>query len=580
VQGPISRTGALDPRIARVAWPVLWAAFLTLLVAGPWLKTGYIFGTDWPGPRQFKFPTGASSTAGLEAALAAVSLIFSGEVAGKAFLVGLLFVAAYTAYWAVPASGFLPGASASIVYLVNPFVYGRLHYGQFFVLAGYAVLPWVAARVRRLLLEPAVRQGLVAAVSLTLIGVLSPHLFLLAFVVAGTLLVTHIVAQSSRFAYMRHLAPFFLLTVAVTLAASAYWIIPLLGGSGSVGTLLSGIKSGDLAAFAAVPDQHLGLVPNLLGLYGFWAENSGRFASMKGFVPLWPAVLAVLLMVGAVGAIAAYKQRKENLAPWVAGLLVSALLALGLEMGVSHPWTAGLVTWLDAHFSVYRGMRDSGKWAAVLALTYSQLIGLGSSTILDWLHKHLRDPIQLDWLRKGLPDATRWEWVGGAAAGLLLALPLYYGNGLLFGAHGEIKPSQYPAGWYSADRVLAADPHPERTLFLPWHEYISYSFVRNENNVVAPVAPTFFSVPTLVSSNPEVPGVVPPPGADQDAISSLVRAGGGGQWASVLAEYHIKYVLLAHELNWSSFSYLDDQPDMVKIGDYGSIVLYRNNLVA
>ena len=30
------------------ALPLLWAAFLTLVVAAPWLLPGYLFGTDWP----------------------------------------------------------------------------------------------------------------------------------------------------------------------------------------------------------------------------------------------------------------------------------------------------------------------------------------------------------------------------------------------------------------------------------------------------------------------------------------------------------------------------------------------------
>jgi hypothetical protein len=83
----------------------------------------------------------------------------------------------------------------------------------------------------------------------------------------------------------------------------------------------------------------------------------------------------------------------------------------------------------------------------------------------------------------------------------------------------------------------------------------------------------------LVSSNPEVPGVVPPVTPDQDAISSLVQAGSDGQWANVLASRQIKYVLLAHEVYWTSFQYLDHQRDLVKIRDFGSITLYRNNLV-
>jgi hypothetical protein len=212
-------------------------------------------------------------------------------------------------------------------------------------------------------------------------------------------------------------------------------------------------------------------------------------------------------------------------------------------------------------------MRDAGKWAALLALVYSQLFGLGAASILEWLRRQK--------LRK--PDA---EWFSAIGASVLLAVPLYFGNGLLFGMHGEIKPSAYPAGWYAADRALSSDHHPGRTLFLPWHEYMSYSFVLNQNRVVAPPAPSFFSVPVLVSTDPEVPGVVPPRGADQDAIVALVRMRGEGQWAEVLSSLNIKYILVAKELDWSYFKFLDDQPAITKLADFGSIVLYRNEVMS
>jgi len=166
----------------------------------------------------------------------------------------------------------------------------------------------------------------------------------------------------------------------------------------------------------------------------------------------------------------------------------------------------------------------------------------------------------------------------GVATGLLLAMPLYYGNGLLFGAHGEIKPSQYPAGWYAADRLLASDAHPGRALMLPWHEYMSYGFIQNQNKIVAPPAPTFFSVPVLVSTDPEVQGILPPGDPDQVAISRLVAAGDKGQWGQVLTAHGVKYLLLTHDLEWRSYAYLDFQPGLLKIADFGSIEVYRNSL--
>jgi hypothetical protein len=211
-------------------------------------------------------------------------------------------------------------------------------------------------------------------------------------------------------------------------------------------------------------------------------------------------------------------------------------------------------------------MRDAGKWATLLAFVYSQLVALGAGAILGWLKQRTQ-------------DAPKTEWLTSAATGLLIALPLYYGNGLLFGMHGEIKPSPYPAGWYQADRVLAADRHPGRALFLPWHQYMAYTFIQNQNKVVASPAPSFFSIPVLVSANPDVPGTAPPADPDHLTIATLLIQGRQGEWSIVLAAMNIKYILVAHEVDWLSYTFLDDQAGLVKVGDYGSIVLYRNAAV-
>jgi hypothetical protein len=419
--------------------------------------------------------------------------------------------------------------------------------------------------LRLLLVEPSLGSSLFVAAAFSVVGVFSPHVLLIAGLLSTVLYATHLVGREDRRWYLANTGPWVVVSLAVASVASAYWLIPLFTGHGYGGGVIAGTGVGDLSAYAAVSDRSLGVLPNLLGLYGFWAENSGRFASMKAFVPFWPAVLVAILAIAAIGAIAAFWQRGRQLVPWVAGLVIASGVALILEIGVSHPATAGLVTWLDAHFVVYRGMRDAGKWAALLAFAYSQLVGLGAAAMLMWIRTRVR-------------QQQRAEWATGVASALLLALPLFYGNGLLFGAHGEIKPSQYPLGWYQADRVLAADHNPGRTVFLPWHEYMSYSFIQNQNRVVAPPAPSFFSVSVVTSSNPEVPGVVPLDSPDQTAISALVAAGSAGQWANVLSAIGVKYVLLARELDWSAFGYLDVQPGLVKVGDFDSILLYRVNL--
>jgi hypothetical protein len=539
-----------------------WAVAITVLIAGPWLvQPGFMFGTDFPGPERFDWPSSISSSVPVQAALFVVSWVISAQAAGKLLYLAVVFLAALTAYRALPLGGFIARAAASAIYVFNPFVFGRLHYGQLFLLAGYAVLPWVASRLLELCRRPTWRAGAVLGIGLALLGVFTAHLFFVAAVLAAAVGLTYVVMTPDRQAYARRFARAAAGAIACATVLSSYWIVPFVAGRGVEARVVGATGPGELNAYAAVPDSALGLVPNLLGLYGFWAENSGRFTPMKAFVPGWPVALAVILAVAAFGAVHALRRREGQLAPWAAGLVVAAAIALVLEVGVSSPLTEPLVRWLDSTVPLYRGMRDAGKWAALLALVYSQLLGIGTAALLEWVQR-LKPPAG--------------DWLGAATAGLLLALALFYGNGLLFGMHGEIRPSAYPAGWYAADHKLAADSHPGRTLFLPWHEYMGYSFIGNQNKIVASPAPQFFSVPILSSADPEVAGVAAPGDPDQTAVAALVRQGQGAPWASVLAARGVKYVLLAKEADWEAYAYLRSEGGLALVGDYGSIEVFRN----
>jgi hypothetical protein len=552
----------------------LGAAVLSLLIAGPWLLPGYLFGTDWPGPRHFSVPADLSSGTVFDAALALVSAVISAELTAKLLVVVALVSGALGAFRSLPTGDFVPRAIASLMYVFNPFVYGRIHYGQLPLIAAYALLPWIAARLLSVMREPGWRHALILGAELTALGILDLHLL----VPAGLLLVAATLAfglaRRSDRRYLAGLVRNLGLALGITLAASSYWLIPLLTGSNSEGQTLSHVGATDLAVYSASADPQLGLIPNLLGLYGFWAEDTGRFTSMKAFVPLWPAALLLLIALGALGVWAIIQgppaptlPRKGGgrffidfvgARPWVFALLGAGAIALVLEMGVASPVTEPMVRFLDTVFPPYRGMRDAGKWGALIALVYAQLIPLGAIVVLQRV------------------EGVRNDFAPAVAAGLLLAVPLYYGNGLLFGIHGEVQPSAYPPGWYQADQVLTADPYPGRALFLPWHLYLGLSFVRNTNNIVASPAPSFFSIPVVISQDPEIEGLSAPSSADQAVVSRLVMAGNSGDWARALAGRNIKYVLLAREVDWTRFRFLASEAGFALVGDYGSIVVYRN----
>jgi len=545
----------------------LWVSFLALLTVGPWLLPGYIFGTDFAGPRHYPFPASVTSYAGLQVVLALAAIALPGEVVGKLLIVAVLGTAGLAAYCALPAGGFAPRAAAAVIYMFNPFVYDRLAYGQLTVLAGYAVLPLVAHAIRRLMLEPGARQALVVAAALAMISVLDVHLGIVAAMLSVVLAVVHVAMERKDPTRVARLAGYTLLSAIVALVASAYWLLPILFGVGTQARTLTRIGPNDLNVFRTVADPRLGLFPNVLGLFGFWGEATGRFVSAKDFVPWWPAVLLVLLAVAIVGAIVAWRGTVPDLVgarPWVLGLVLAGMAAAILEMGVSDPRTAPVVNALDTIFPPYRGMRDAEKWAALLALVYAQLMPIAMTAAINWGR---------DWFRNG----TRREFAAAAPMALVLALQLYYGNALLYGMHGEVRPSAYPDGWYAADRALAADPDPGRGVFLPWHGYLALSFVKNTDRIVASPAPQFFSIPVVASQDLETAGIArPSDDPDQAAIQRLVTGAGRADWASVLADRNIKYVLLAREVDWSDYSYLDSQAGLVLVKDYGSILVYRN----
>src|ERR1700730_13031915 len=370
--------------------PYLWALLLTLLIAGPWLLPGYVFGTDWPGPRHFSVPTDFSSATPFDWVLVAVSAVVSAEITSKLVILVALFAAALGVFRALPVGDFIPRAIASVVYIVNPFVYGRIHYGQLLLIVGYALLPWLAVGLLDLMREPSWRPALLLAAELTALGILDLHLLIPAALLLVAAAVAFGISRREDWRYLIRLSRNLALALGTTVAASSYWLIPLLTGSSSEGRAIANVGTADLVAFGASSDR-IGLMPNLLGLYGFWAEDTRRFTSMKAFVPLWPVILLILVGLAALGAKAVIKRWPEvNFVrgrSWVFALLGAGAIGLILEMGVASPVTEPIVRFLDTVFPPYRGMRDAGKWAALIALVYAQLIPLGAIVLLGWVKK-------------------------------------------------------------------------------------------------------------------------------------------------------------------------------------------------
>ena len=378
--------GAFGSLAAANRWrtlaPVVWVSFLTLLVVGPWLSSGYIFGTDFAGPRHYAFPNFPTSFAALQAALALAAAALPADVVGKVLIVSIFLTAGLGAFFAVPVGPFIGRAAAALVYMINPFVYDRLAYGQLTVLAGYAVLPFVALAVRRLILAPDVRRAAVAAGILALVGIVDIHLALIAAVLSGVLVATFLALDKQIRDRAARLGAFVLLAVVAALVASSYWLIPMLSGNGPESQTLARIGDADLSAFSTTADPTLGLLVNVLGLYGFWAEDTQRFASMKEFVVAWPVVLAVILVIVCAGVVGGWKRvdsvDSDHTRPWVTGMVVALVVAVVLGIGIA-----------DAHIERVIAYANLGLLDFAIEHLIAPIVEVVHPHSLPWLHLHL-----------------------------------------------------------------------------------------------------------------------------------------------------------------------------------------------
>jgi len=162
--------GKLGPRAQ-----CLWAGFLTLLIAGPWLLAWLCVRHDWPGPRHFIVPT-TSRAVRHSMLLVVVSAVVSAEITTKLVIVVALFA---RRTWRVSGpcrSAARPRAIAGPYNVVNRCLRTE-PLRPAAVIAGYAVLPWIAAGLLDLLgtqLAPA----LILAAELTALGISDLHLLI------------------------------------------------------------------------------------------------------------------------------------------------------------------------------------------------------------------------------------------------------------------------------------------------------------------------------------------------------------------------------------------------------------------
>ncbi len=420
--------------------------------------------------------------------------LVGGSGAGRALFFAALFVSAFGPMLLLADRPWPIQCLAGLLGALNPWTAERLSEGQFGVVAAAGCLFLVVAAWESLQRRPGPRPAVLLAVAgAAAVACNAAFLGIVVALVAGALVAARGWRQPALWRWTGAAGGVF-----VTLLV--YGIIPfLVGGGADTASALGQVNRGQLIFFRASRGRY-GLLPNLIGLYGSWAERLGRFQVPNHGAPWWPVTSAIVVVLALLGG---WRRRDR------AWLLVSG--AVGIAVSAFTATALGLSTtsWLVAQVHLVGVYREPEKWSALWLVALAVLAAEGTAPS--------------DRGRMADRAGAKRAAAGGTAA-LLLAAAILFPAGLaqVRDLSPQLRPVTYPGDWTRAAAYLHVHvPAGERVLVLPWHLYESLDFA--DQRLVANPARDLFPGQLVYPDDPEIPGQPVPPSSG-GGLGPLARA--------------------------------------------------------
>lgn len=518
--------------------PQLIYGGVTLLVLLPMLTPGFILTLDLVFTPELPIPQNVTSSYPFHALLHALNLVIPADIIEKIILFCALLLGGLgmhrlvqsiagrepLAVWAIYAAG--------IFYVINPFTYSRLMAGQYAVLLGYALLPWLVRAAWKLTRKPTWNRAMQLGILTTLIGIVSIHSLV------AVAVLTMVGAAIGLFR-KRPAWKFVSVALATFLLLSSFWLAPLLLGEGKTAGTINSFSSADNAAFATVGESPLERMFHVLRLQGFWAEAKNLYLLPQDRMAGWGLIMFVIIGLVIAGGVYLWRRQRLLVLWFGVSALVGTLLAIGAN------------TWL-VDVPLLSGLREPHKLVMLLALCYAIFLAFGAHATLQRLQK-------------------KSESLYAAGVVGVLILPFLGALVMLWGANNQLQPRQYPDDWFVVKKQIEQDNGSGKILFLPWHQYMTFDFA---GRIIASPAPNFFGKRVIVSQDPELDGATSGSMPEsQKTITQLLEA--PSQIAERLAKEDIRYIVLAKDLDYEKYTFLQ-QAEFELVADYPSIAIYQN----
>jgi len=548
-----------------------WGYFIVVLaIVAPWfLNSGYLFFTDFVWGPNIRLDW-ANSWFLFNLLVKGLSFIFPVYFLEKLFIAGtiilillggrLLVKTVLKYYNNEDESNFSRGLIfvLSLFALFNPFVYDRALYSQSGVLIAYGCLLFIAAYLFRAARDLDFKYLWRSAIFSGLAFLFSVH-FIFLFAPFYLLFLIRIFLKRRELKATGNLKKFWLavlLSVFIILVINTNWLISLsIKASPLTSFVEQGITNQDLIAFQTAGRNGLETFSNVLLMSGFWGKEQFRYLDLtdqsgwqRSFIFLAPVIL--------YGFYLSLRRRSRPEKIFSFGLIIIFFSAVFLAIGIKSPLTRDLTLFLYDNLPLYKGLREPQKWVAVII------------------------PIYLFYLTLGAWRLSRVKVIANniIAGGLILgAIIIMQAPSLLWGFNRQAIPTPYPDDWYDVNSLLVNRSSQsygcsDKILFLPWHMYMSFNWARK---IIANPAPYFFTCPVLSGTNMEWGGIYDNSRLPEGTVVSswLKDQGQGG--AMSLTDLKVRYIILAKELDFTSYLWINDLTYIKPLLETKTLLVYE-----